>query len=422
MSLNRGSRSGRKATTTLRQRWNFPYCAATGALLAGIAISTLDAAAVTTQAGGSSGATLTSTYLAIFLTSSAAAVTQAPWIARRLGARATYAAVLSVGALVWGLQGILILCGLPPVAILLSGGVLTGASFGLATVLRPLVTKAYMGGQEMAQALARVSVVTGLSWAAGSLVGGFIMGHINPGWGLIVRTLLAIPIIVYVLRRPPETEPSVGGATEAGGGRIQLLRQNPALRRCVLFACCIAAFAVPMSSLVVPIASHLRTSPLIPGAGILSASISIGNALLSIVVVTRLTRRWDDFQAVTIAGCLLAAVLVAYAVSSLLIGHRIELVVWSAVGLAFGGLRYGGRSLVVGAVTATVDDGAAIDAIATLNFCAALALSLGLFLWGLLIDHWSAEAAILVGAAATLATSLAFLRSSARTEPEPSYR
>jgi MFS family permease len=258
---------------------------------AGLAIGTLDATGITTTAGNlSRGAIYTSAYLAILLFTRAFTVPHTARLSARLGIENAYRFTVGLGVVSWAIASILILAGVPGLPVLLCFAPLFGISGGFAAVLGPIFSKAYIAGKDMAGAYAWMSVIAGVAWATGSAAGGFILNSVEPGWGLLSKAILGIPMFVIVTRIAPATDPRTPKAHKRVWYEMKKqLTENKQLRRAAILGCGVSMFAAPMVSMIVPIADALRQTPLLPGAGILMASMALGQ-LSSPYLVSRLSR------------------------------------------------------------------------------------------------------------------------------------
>ena len=387
------------------------FLALYGLMFAGVAVSVLDATAITTKSGhGSSGAIWTSVYLAVMLVSIAASVSLTPKVSSRLGGRRVFAGSVAMSSALWLILGSLILSCVRPIPVLLFGAVGVGALWGAFSVLSNLFAKAYLAGEGMAESVARLSVASGLAWAIGSAGGGFLLHAIAPGWGLLLRAVLGVPFALLVILLPPAVEPQMPEIQQGVlSGMRDRLRDNRDLRQATLLGIGIVAFAAPMVSMIVPIVDALRQSPLLPGAGILSAAIAIGE-LLSPIVVTKLDSGRSNLRAAATSMVVCAGTMVLYGCVSLLFSRRLELGLWVLTGLAFGAFRYGAKALNTGAATASDTEANSVSSLATVIFVTSLAAPIGVLAWGMLINRWSVEAAILLGAVGTMLVSSIVLK------------
>jgi MFS family permease len=293
--------------------------------------------------------------------------------------------------------------------VLLFAAVLAGVSWAVFSVLNPLFARAYFTGEGMAAAVARLSLASGIAWAIGAAAGGFLLHVVAPGWGLLIRALLGVPFAIYLIAKPPAVEPPMPESREpVWSGMRDRLRDNPDLRRATLLGCGVTAAAAPMASLIVPIVDALRQSPLLPGAGILSASMA-GGEMFAPVVVSKLERRRTDLRAAAVAAIVCGGALVLYAIGSYALSRRPELAMWAVIGVAYGAFRFASKALNVGAATASDTEENSVESVATLLFITGLAAPVGVLAWGFLINRWSVEAAVLIGAAATTASAAAVL-------------
>ncbi len=391
----------------------FGIASATG----GLAIGALDATGITTRAGGTSnGAIYTSAYLTILMVSAALAVPHTAKVSARFGIEKAYRLIIAMGSTTWLVAGTLILSGVPGLPVLLCFAPLFGFTAGISGVLAPIFSKAYIAGKDMAGAYARMSVISGIAWAIGSAVGGFILNESHPGFGIVTKAFFGVPFFILLLKVRPAAEPATPKASKRAFAEMRdRLRSNAQLRRATVLRCGTALFAAPLASLIVPIVDALRQTPLLPGAGIVVAAMAFGQ-LGSPWLVGRLSRNGrPQIAAASIAALGSAAVLVLYGVASALISKRPELLAWCLIGLAFGGLRYAARALDVGAVTASGDEKAATNLLQASQFAATLVSPVGVLLWGVLINRVSVEAAIFFGAAGTAAVGLLSLRRATRT-------
>jgi len=382
----------------------------------GLAIGTLDAAGICTNAGGvTKGAIYTSTYLTLLMVAAAFTVPQTAKISARFGIERTYRLVVTLGSTTWVICGALILAGVPGFAVLLCFAPIFGFTGGLSGVLAPIFSKAYIAGKDMAGAYARMSVISGIAWAIGSALGGIILNHSHPGFGIVLKGIFGIPFIVVLLRVRPAAKPKTPKAKKRAFPEMrERLSNNDELRRATMLRCGIALFAAPMASLIVPIVDALRQTPLLPGAGVIVAAMAFGQ-LSSPWLVERLSRdNRPQIAAASIASLAAAAVLVAYGVVSALISKRPELLAWCFIGLSFGGLRYAARALNIGAVSASGPEEDTTNLLQASQFVSTLASPVGVMMWGFLINRVSVEAAIFVGAGGMTLVALASLRRASR--------
>ena len=382
-------------------------------MLAGIAMSLVDATATTTNAGsGSNGGVYTSVYLATLFVTTALAVPNTPTIAARFGTLRTMIAATLASVVLWFVIGFLVVANFDPMQVLVIGAVGVGALSGVFTALIPLFAKAYIPGTTMAAANARLSVPRGVAWALGAAAGGLILHRVDPGWGLIARAGLGVPLPLLLVLRPPQVEPAAPNVT--GGpwaDMLTRLKHNVELRKAVLLGCGISLLAAPLVTMIVPITDALEHKPLIPGASALMVTMSIGQ-MLAPVVVAALERSRSHLRAAALAGLGTSVVIAAYGIAALAFNGMEELVLWSLIGLIFGALTFGGGSSNLGAATDAADEKEAGAMVATYVFATSLAAPLGVLLWGYLMSRFSVEAAVLTGAAGTALVSGLFVRTS----------
>jgi len=386
------------------------YLGATAVTTIGSAVGALEAASIATTTDPSHGALLTTVVIIELLVASTLTVPHVPALAARWGPQRLYALGMAATGVIWAVAALAILAGLPPYPTLLVTVPLMGMTTGLSTVLSPLVGRAYLAGNTMAGAYSRVTVVVGLSWAAGALIGGQLLLHVPPGLGILVRGALVVPLVIVLATVSPRGRLSV--ATRRGGGSWRILaahvRTPGPLRAVVALSCAMAIFVLPYLSLIVPITAALRQVPLATGAGLLMAGTAIGE-VLSLPLVASLQRRLPSLSAAAAAAILCGGCMALFAVTSALLSQQVELVVWFVIGVGFGGARYAVKSLELdAAVNCAVADA---DAIATVSFVKTAVAPIGLLLWAGIMTVVSVEAALLVGCVGVTASAVAVWRS-----------
>ncbi|MEI6663580.1 MAG: MFS transporter [Actinomycetes bacterium] len=384
-----------------------------GVMSIGLSVALLDATAITTNAGHrTNGAIYTSLYLCVLLLTAALTVPYAPALAARFTARSAFNFSVAAGSVAWLVASLLILNGVEPIPVLMVNAVVVGALFGLFTAFGPLFSKAYLTGDGMAGAYARLSVAGAIGMAIGGIAGGAILNQVEPGWGLFARAVVGIPFAIFIWLKPPPVEPH-SPKPERGPWTTMYVsvRDNRELRRASILGWSVSMLAAPLASLIVPVADALRQSPLLPGAGILMAGMYIGQ-LLSPAIVKRLSIGRSEINASAIAAIWTGLLLAVYGAASLIFQMKPELIVWAIIGLVFGALWLAQRSINLQAATDAGDEATTGEAVAVFMFAVSLAAPIGVLIWGLLINHVSVEAAIFAGAAGTVLAGIAYLKDS----------
>ena len=387
------------------------YLAATGVSVVGTAFGLLGATGAATAAGGSShGALASGIFLASTTLIAAVAVPSAPRLCRHLSLGRAYACAQAVNALAYLIAGVALLMGAPTILTLLAAAPLIGVTSGANSVLRPLLSKAFMGSDSTARACATMAVVNGVAWGVGGLAGGMLLSHVAFGWGLVVNAGLTTGLMITVSCVAPASEPSTPRTTgRAWPGVWAALAGHPRLRWTAVLGASSVLFLAPAASLVVPIAQDLRQRPEVTGAGLLLAAFAVGE-LVTPWTVRMLKRHREDLPAGALAGTIAGSSLLVLGVLALVLTRRVELAAWLIVGLAFGAFRFAARSLFIGsaAESGPPDDAAANLAAATT--VALFAAPLGLLVSSLVIDAVSAGAAVLLGGAGAVAVGMVILR------------
>jgi MFS family permease len=384
------------------------FLGASGLSTAGTAVGLLAATGASTAAASNgNGALATGLYMAIVMLTSALSVPYAPSVGRRLGARHGYVLLQGASAFTWAMAGVALLLGAPVLPTLFIAAPIFGVTGGLSTVMRPMLTRAYLSGAGTADAFARLSVVNGVGWGVGALGGGLLLSVVPLGWGLVLNGLTVIPLVVIVSRVSPTAEPSTPRAADRPwrDARASLAGSRPLRLTAALGASSLFFFG-PLTSLVVPIAQDLRQSPLVAGAGFLMTAFAVGE-FLSPRVVRVLSGRRDDLSAGALAGVGAGVSLVVLGVTSLVLSDRVELAAWLVIGVAFGALRYAARAFFVGSAAEAGPPEDASHNLAAAMLVSGLAGPFGTMAWSAVIGGVSADAAVLAaGIGAVVAGAL----------------
>ena len=396
------------------------FLATYGFMSAGLAIALLDATAITTSAGHrTNGAVYTSLYLAVLLFASALSVPYAPSLAARFNARSAFTFSIAAASVCWLIAGMLVVGGVKPIPVLMVNAVVIGLLYGLFSAFIPLYSNAYLAGDGMAGAYARLSVAGAIGMAIGGLGGGIILNQVEPGWGLIARGALGVPFALFIWFKPPLVEPQSPTPRHGPWKTMSSnLSGNAGLRSAALLGGAVSMLAAPLASLLVPVADALRQAPLLPGAGILMAGMYAGQ-LLTPKIVSRLSGGRTQMNGSALAAIGAGALLAIYGVASLFFNKEPELVLWAIIGIGFGALWLAQRSINLEAATASVDGALTGEAVAIFTFVVSLAAPIGVLIWGFLINHVTVEAAIFTGAAGTVLAGAYYLRASPKASLTP---
>jgi hypothetical protein len=391
--------------------------------VAGTLWSQLGATSATTLTGGDSrGALYTGFVLAVLALSAGVAIPLTPSIAGRFGTGRTFVAAELLAAAVWAVVGIVLLIRDDPLIPLLIGMLFAGAFGGVAAVLTPGVTHTYLGGTSLARAYSVRAVASGFGAALGALTAAAVISATEPGWGLIGNAVLSTPLGLLVLFRPPADgfPPVKRGGPGWRAPWLDLARSRP-LRRTAGLSAAVAICVVPMISMIVPIAQSLRQSPLIPGAGIVLAGVALGR-LATPAIVTRLRSGRDDLTASLIAITATGSLMLALAVSSMMLTGRVELAVWAVIAMGIGATRFASRSLTVGAADSTLGVGRGLEGVAAVVMVAALTVPIGTQTWGVALSMMPPWAALTLSASGILIVAVAVALRSGRPRPAEQVR
>lgn len=281
-----------------------------------------------------------------------------------------------------------------------------GAPGALCSVYQPIIVRRVVSGDSLAVAHAYQGIAGSIGWMLGSIAGGLIADLGTMSAVFLLGGLLHLPVVIVGLRtaRGEAPEPRDPAASDEPVLKTTLaeLRRTPALRKVGLLVAGMTIFIAPMTSMAVPIASELRPPApqlIVTGAGLLMAAFSLGR-LLAPIVVRRLGTHYEPVTASALAGLGAGLFLVLFALASAARGGTRELTDWCVLGLAFGILLYGAKSLSVGAADEYGEDSARSQAIVVL--VAAIAGPIGAVAWGWTLDAYGPEAALLMGGIAIM--------------------
>lgn len=404
-----------------------------GTALASIggALGLISATGITTAAGGQSGGALdTGAYLAINLAAGSLGVPYVPGIAHRLGTRRAFAWLLAIVAIAWTAAGLLMLAGLPALPVMLALSPVIGAATSMSATLAPLVDRAYLSSVDTSSVVARMSVVKGVSWGIGSVLGGVILSS-EPSVGssigswiapcVLLAGLLKFPVVLALARsRPRQPIADLIRPTSAWGAAMGVLRQHRALRALALLAIGMGLFASPVLLMAVPIAQALTPSVQYQAAGLLLASYALGQ-LLSPLVVARLRRGQVLVKASARAAlgtgiALITGGVVAVTATLLLpvVPATLHLMGGAVLGLSLGAImaacRFGARALILGAAAETLGRDRAATPLAAVRLCGTLAAPVGVLAWGAILGSQGAGLALAVGGLGIVVIAMIVLR------------
>ena len=370
-----------------------------GLATVGSTVSLLSATGITTAAGDfDSGAIYTGIYVAVGLVAGALTMPYAPHLCRVMGTRVAYAWATSLLSVCWILVALLIVLGVPALPVLLLAAPVLGGFIGFTAVLSPVVYKAYLSSGDMSQVMARMTVVKGVAAVIGALAGGVFITSGTEALGLLVAGLLRVPLVFLAVRLSPAL--SIADPLQTltpWGDIITSLKQSPTLRRTTYLACGVALFIAPMPSLVVPLTQALRREPLLQGAGLLLASIAIGE-LLSPIVVSRLRSKHTLIASSALASVVAGGILLALAVTSIILSNEIELVAWGILGIGFGASRFASRALTFGAASGAQEVHDVSKSLAAMLLSACLVAPIGILAWSVFLGRGMAPVALALGA------------------------
>ena len=364
--------------------------------IAGTAMGLLALTTVSTTAGGErSGAVTTAVLLSLIALATGGFVPLVPRACRRFGVRRTYVAAMLMTAAVWGVLGVLVLRGFVTVGVLYLSGLVLGVVMAATTVIKPFYSRVFLGGAGMSVSYAKQSLVSGVAWVAGALIGGVLIAGFGAGWPIILNAALFLPLAFTIARTTAADEPEMSARDDRGHrSAFAHLRGNPGIREAMLVAALAVLLVGPMTSMVVPLVDSLPDFPA-AGAGLLMAAIGLGR-IATPTFVSRLGRRWTSIDAALIVNGLSGVVLIVLAAVSTVIAGGPEVAIWCLLGAGFGAGRFSGRAFSMGAAVDSGDDEQRVETMSSLIFVVLLATPFGLLLWGILLDASSPEATLLV--------------------------
>jgi hypothetical protein len=389
-----------------RRRQRF-FLMATGLVVAGGLVGQLGATSATTLAGGKeSGSFDTGLYIAISTVFAGLMAIRALPLAKRWGARTTWAWVNVSHSSIYLLVGILVLAYESDTVILFIAAPFFGTISGLLGVVSPLMTRSYLGGG-MAHANSRRAAIAGVSGAVALLVGGALIHLVGPGIGMVLCGILGLPLLFVSFRvEPAGGNPEVTAPRHPLRTALRTAAKNEQLRLVSLLAIASALFTLPFAMLMVPILNDLDHDPVPSGAGLVLAGISLGKLLTPRVVDWLESRGRSDFVGALLAAVGLAVLLYLFGVVTPLLAGITELAVWMLIGVGFGALRATVISLNEGAAVRSLAKGLAAEGMAVLAIFATFAVPVGAFSWGWSIQNIGAIPTIWIGATLMLVAAV----------------
>lgn len=390
-------------TTGQLSRQGFLFLVLLAFSVTGTVCGQLGSTTAAMQAGGTNGSFFTGLFLAVVLL---AAALSAPWaerLAARLGDRLAYAHVLMATTMAWAVLGLLVISLPADIALLLVAAPVLGVLAGMGLIQGTVLAPSYLGGMQVAAAVARRSVSAGVAGAIGGIVGGRIIDHTDTGVGILINGLLTLPLALFVYRVKPQAQ----GLAPEKRERHSLtaswadVRSSWLLRRTVALGVMVALFLAPMVSMMVPITEDLEHDSLATAAGTVLAGIAIGRMIVPLIEDRLAVRRSRLAAALICYGCV-AALMVLFAATTWITESSAQLLVWGIIGVGFGAVRYTGRAMTFGVSATALGKGRGRAGIVALVAFGGLTAPIGTLLWGVLIQQFSAVITILFGAAGTL--------------------
>lgn len=386
--------------------WRF--LAALSIAVFGAAWGFLDIMAIAVVDGGESeGTTYAGAYLATSMVFSALTVPQVSRACDRLGEITVFRLSKLGLVLAWGLAGVVMLQGYTDEWVLLVFAPFFGALAGFSTVLNPLIASRLVGGGAMSRVYAVMSAVGGASWALGALAGGWISSQVAQGWGVLAAGLGTIPFLLLTIRPAPTAEVAQAQAEadlSSGTSTWQMLRTSAELKAAVLLGAALACIAAPVVSLVVPISEELFHDNFILTAGVMMASLSLGEAAAPLFIKW-LRRAREDLSAARICALSCGVLLLLFAADVYAFGDRLvlELIFWAIISMGYGACIYAARALSLGAAVSSGSAGDTTRMISVFFSAASVTAPLGVLGWSMAIEYLSLREALFAAALGMLA-------------------
>jgi len=333
-----------------------------------------------------------------------------PTVGRKVGIARAYSGALVLCAIATVGCGLATVLGDDPVRAMLILAVAVGVPGTVKSVYHPLLVKTFFRTTPFAVSLTWQGIAGATGWTLGSLAGGLIADLAGPALALVVAGLLLLSLpIVVTLERPDVPAPRPGKRERALSAMRHTLVRQPRFRRIVILSAATSIFLLPMSALAVPLALQLRPPDewRASGASLLMAAFALGRYLAP-PLVRRLGRDGDLVAGTALAGLAAGIVLLAFAAFSAVSGNSRELIMWALLGLGYGGLSYGAKSLTTAATDADDDPEEKARMQAVLVLIGALTAPAGAWIWGWTMDTYGAVAAIALGGVGIGAISIAF--------------
>lgn len=372
------------------------------------------------RAGGENGSVFTGLFLSIFLLASALSAPWAGALAARLGDRQAFAHVLLATALAWAVLGLFVTALPSDIVPLLAAAPILGALSGIGLVLGTVAAPGYLGGMQVAAAVARRSVSAGIAGAVGGIIGGRIIDQSDAGLGIILNGLLTLPLALFIYREKPQAQ----GLAPEKQQRHSLkaawadVRSSWLLLRTVALGVMVALFLAPMVSMIVPITNDLEHDSVATAAGTVLAGMAIGRMFVP-WITDRLSVGRSHLATALICYGSIAALMVLFAATTWVVAASAQLLLWGIIGVGFGAARYSGRAMCFGVSATSLGKGHVRAGVVALVAIGGLTAPIGTLLWGILIQHLSAAITILFGAVGILLV-VGWIALELRARPKPS--
>jgi hypothetical protein len=374
----------------------------------GTVVAAIEIAAISTEAGGSSGGAYTAAVLglvSVFTAISTPFVTG--WI-HRWGCSELLRNSLFLHTVIFVPIGVAATSSSSAYALILVMTPLSGVLMAIRMTCTPLFARVALTRDSPAM-WARRQLFRGPACAVGAIIGGFFVSDSLQGLGLVLGGLTTLPLaVVAASTQIPTNTESRRRREFALGWDLLTMWRDPSTRVGLGVAAVGAIVLAPLHAMIVPVVSQLDQVDLLQGAGLILAALQIGSmGTTAVLPRMRAHPSVTNNRLAPAALAMAGALLILLAMSAAWLVGRPELVAWVLIAGLIGLARGVVSAAQLGEFmedTAGLSDA---DGMALLNFVRTALTPVGLLLWGFTVDAVGAE--VLLTAAGLVTVGVASL-------------
>lgn len=333
-------------------------------------------------------ARVTSWVFAVYLLGLSLATPYGPWAAQRLGAVRLSAISRLAEVIISIATAILLAIQVPLIPMLLGVSLASGLAAGIRQSTTPLITEVYSGGNDLEVATAQLRRASGVAYAIGALGAGLVLAQLGPEPVFIIAAVLGVPVVVFLLLRPPATSVKVAITNQPWRSMLREIRTRPNLRWAVWLGVAGAILMSPMINMIVPVLNKMGHSES-EKAGLLLMFFALGE-IVTPNVVGRLGKGRHAFVAGVRVVQLTGASFLVMAVGVRL-PYGPDLAVFAVGAILFGAIFYSLASFLYESSTYGAPAGEKSEILSAFLLAIGLAAPIGTLVWGHLLDSLATE-------------------------------